>query len=460
MDKSLGKKMHDYFYNLGAKSRAPIQNTLTEAKKIAGEFKDTVSDIPAIAKTQAITAWPKILDAGNDYLYKPVTRNVKAFVTGKDTTGPNALDKVADDARAYEDNFYKNHDFNQDANHQYGKALGNALEAGATLPATALKAPKVVAWVKTLVTGGKTVAPTAKVVTSTSKAVNTAMKTKEPAKSLTQQAKEALPAIINKDKQVIKQQQKIKELSKKLTKDKKKMTDEQILKVQQYIEGLKEQLKVTKKNIGIKKWLEMRKSAKLDKEIAKIANPDGKVVGWMKRLGKYGLYAAWAGWTWVGIHAVLTKDKETKTDNSDIESEYTVPNPFTEGESENQQFDTGKEEKKSASQESADNVETNKQVSNWELPESERETVPQSASEKYLPNTDTTTTTTSTPAASSKKEIGGIYTKRWEVRKVFLINGTLQAQKKDWTFETLISDVTDSNLRHKFTMIANTPFND
>jgi hypothetical protein len=102
---------------------------LTEAGKIAGHFKDTVKDIPAIAKTQALTSGPQTLDAINDYLYKPVTRNVKAFVTGKDDHSDNFIDKVADDARAYEDNFYKTHDFHQKMNQKHGKKLGNVLEA-------------------------------------------------------------------------------------------------------------------------------------------------------------------------------------------------------------------------------------------------------------------------------------------------------------------------------------------
>jgi hypothetical protein len=39
----------------------------------------------------------------------------------------------------------------------------------------------------------------------------------------------------------------------------------------------------------------------------------------------------------------LTKDETTKTDNSDIEAKYTVPNQFSDKNKENQQFDTGKE---------------------------------------------------------------------------------------------------------------------
>jgi hypothetical protein len=47
-----------------------------------------------------------------------------------------------------------------------------------------------------------------------------------------------------------------------------------------------------KENTGIKLWNEIRKQAKVDKTIQKIAKPDGKIKSAAKWVGKYGALAA------------------------------------------------------------------------------------------------------------------------------------------------------------------------
>lgn len=124
-----------------------VASQLRKSQMMHDNINKTLQDIPAILKTEAVTWGPKTLDAINDYVAKPIARNASWLITGKDPlSNRNKLDDIADTARAYEKDFYKTHNFKQQANRKYWETLGNVLAGGIeTLATTPMAAPKTVA---------------------------------------------------------------------------------------------------------------------------------------------------------------------------------------------------------------------------------------------------------------------------------------------------------------------------
>jgi hypothetical protein len=135
-----------------------------------------------------------------------------------------------------------------------------------------------------------------------------------------------------------------------------------------------------------------------------------------------------------------------------------VPNQFSDKNKENQQFDTGKENNFSTKWEGNKREETSQAASS--ASQSNGTTSKSTSSNTTSAKNSEGSSNASKSSISSSQEVAKIYTKNWQPRSVFLIDGKLKAQKKDGSYETLIDWVTPDNLRHKFTMVANTPFND
>lgn len=426
--KSFWKNIHKKYWKTIEALPAKVGSALTN-------LKDTIEDVPAIAAEQAITAWPRFLDVGNELIYKPLTRNIRWLVTGKTDITPNIIDRIADEARAHKEKFFQTHDFNQWANRKYWALLGQVLEASVPLPAWA-KAKILKTTLKNI---PKAVDVGVDVIKATSwkvddlltssKALVKATDGGKTVTSIFDKAKSWFKAFLSKDRKVKKLTDSLNGIKSEFKKNVKNLSPEEQARVTQYITAKEAEIASMTKRSFFDHLANVRKQTKISKNLDKIANPEGIFKRSFKGIGKIaviGIIGAWA-------YELLSDDEKAEIESQEV-IDTNVPNPFVEGDEtdttlwETSKDDTAMEEKKSGEWK-------------WETKETDSDKLPTS-----------TTWTSWSPIVAWE-----VFSKDWSAVPLLLVNGTFWVKKPDWSFYTLTTWVTDWNKRHKYTMVANSP---